>query len=202
MDTKFKYFHWAIPKPDQELYALYDLFDNQLLLLGEDFQTIWNLKTLIKSKTLLEIVDFSNQVNQIDGKLDNSVVERWGLNNPPALLFQDVRSMSTVYTEPSQYRERFIIKNVDLLETNYLMDDFKQDLQKQLFFFYYCLHQSYNEYKLNSSSWLFKHLLRSAELGTCYQHVLDLFLDISYFDQHDPESDVLYFLRGENLLYE
>ena len=133
MNTEFRYFHWAMPEPDHELYGLYDVFDNQLLLLTYDFDIAWQLKNIIKSKIILEIVDFSNQINTISEKIDNSIVETWGLSHTPTHLFQDIRSLSDSYRDKTKYCQDILIKDVEIAKNNVEFDTFKQDLQQQLF---------------------------------------------------------------------
>jgi hypothetical protein len=202
MDIEFKYFHWAIPKPGQELYGLYDLFDNHLFLLSYDFETVWELKRFIKSKSILEIVDFSDQIDDIHEKIDNSVVEKWGVTNPLRHLFGDVKSLSDAFQDKPQYRQKFMIKNPVINENNFVMDDYKKDLQKQIFFLHYCLFQANNAYKYDKDSFFYEHLLTSAELGESYMGVIDKFLDISQMEDKDKQSVVLKFMKSEGLLYE
>lgn len=197
MNTDFKYFHWAIPKADCELYGLYDVFDNQLLLLTYDFDVAWQLKTFIKSKIVLEIVDFSSHIDLVTEKIDNSIVETWGLSSFPTHVFQDIK-----YRDKTKYRQDSLIRDFKIVKNNVEFDDFKKDLQQQLFFFHYCLLQANNEYRFDKDSFFYEHLLRSAELGESYQGCIDTFVDISYIRHQDPESVVLKFMKTENLAYE
>jgi hypothetical protein len=202
MHTDFKYFHWAMPKKGCELYGLYDVFDNQLLLLTYDFEVVWQLKNIIKSKIILEIVDFSNQISAVYEKIDNSIVETWGLNSTPTHLFQDIRSLSDSYRDKTRYRQDVLIRDFEIVKNNVEFDTFKEDLQHQLFFFHYCLFQANNQYQYSNDSFFYKHLLKSAELGESYQDCLDKFIDISYINQQDPDSVILQFMNAENLMYE
>lgn len=202
MNSEFKYFHWSVPSRDKELYGLYDVFDNRLLLLTYDFNVVWQLKNLIKSKIILEIVDFANQISAVSEKIDNSIVETWGLGVIPAHLFQDIRSLSDSYRDKTRYRQDILIKDFEIVKNNIELDSFKTDLQHQLFFFHYCLFQANNVYQYNQDSFFYKHLLTSAELGESCQDCLNKFIDISQVGQQDPESTVLQFMKNENLLYE
>jgi hypothetical protein len=204
MSPDFEYFHWAMPEPDHELYGLYDVFDNQLLLLTYDFDVAWQLKNFIKSKIILEIVDFSNQISAISEKIDNSIVETWGLNCIPTHLFQDIRSLSNSYRDKTEYCQDILIKDVEIVKNNVEFDTFKQDLQQQLFFFHYYLFQANNVQKYNKDSFFYKHLLRAAELSESYQDCLDRFLNISHMCKQDPDFllTFLKFIKHENLMYE
>jgi hypothetical protein len=202
MNTEFKYFHWAIPKVDHELYGLYDLFDNHLFLLSYDFETIWELKRYIKSKTILEIVDFSDQIEDIKNKVDNSVVEKWGITNPPRHLFGDVKSLSDAYIDKILHQQKFVIKNPELMPNNFDMDDYKIDLQKQIFFLHYCLYQALNVYQFDKNSFFYEHLLKSAELSESYDDLMNIFLDISDMGDRDKQSTMLSYMKNESLLYE
>jgi hypothetical protein len=204
MDTKFKYFHWAMPEQDHELYGLYDVFDNQLLLLTYDFEVAWQLKNIIKSKIVLEIVDFSNQISAISEKIDNSIVETWGLNSTPTHLFQDIRSLSDLYRDKTKYCQDILIKDFEIAKNNAEFDTFKKDLQQQLFFFHYYLFEANNTLKYAKDSFFYKHLLRAAELGESYQNCLDRFLNLSHMCKQDPDFLITFlkFIKRENLMYE
>jgi hypothetical protein len=197
MNTDFKYFHWVIPKPDCELYGLYDVFDNQILLLTYDFDIAWQLKTFIKSKIVLEIVDFSTQIDSVIDQIDNSIVETWGLSSFPTHVFQDIK-----YRDQTRYLQDGVIRDFKIVKNNAEFDNFKKDLQQQLFFFHHCLFQATNVYRYSQDSFFYEHLLRSAELGESYQGCIDTFVDISYIQKQDPDSVVLKFMKTENLAYE
>jgi hypothetical protein len=204
MDTKFKYFHWAMPELNKQLYGLLDVFDNQLLLLTYEFDIAWQLKNLIKSKIVLEIVDFSNQVETVNEKIDNSIVETYGLCDIPAHLFQDLRFLSDSYRDKTKYCQDILIKDFAIVKNNTKFDDFKKDLQQQLFFFHHYLVKANNAQKYDKDSFFYKHLLRSAELGESYQDCLDRFLNISHMCKQDPDFlfTFLKFIKHENLMYE
>jgi hypothetical protein len=198
MNTKFKYFHWAIPKPDQSLYGLYDVFDNHLFLLSYDYDTIWELKKLVKSKIILDIVDFSEQIDVVQDKIDNSVVENWGLEFPPYQLFRDLRTLAPEFQNKELYKNHNIINDCKISQTNVVMDNFKIDLQQQLFFFHYCLFQAKCNDK--SSTFMSEYLLSIAELSESYIDAENTFLE-SITNKKDAEF-LLHFLSKEKLIYE
>jgi hypothetical protein len=198
MSPDFEYFHWAMPEPDHELYGLYDVFDNQLLLLTYDFDVAWQLKNFIKSKIILEIVDFSNQISAISEKIDNSIVETWGLNCIPTHLFQDIRSLSDSYRDKTEYCQNILIKDFEIVKNNIKVDNFKKDLQQQLFFFHYCLLQAKND----TNTIVQKQVLISAELCESYMDAKDRFLNLSSVADKNDIVPMLYFLIRENILYE
>jgi hypothetical protein len=202
MNTDFKYFHWAIPKPDQPLYGLYDLFDNHLFLLSYDYETIWKLKKLVKSKIILDIVDLSDQTNNIQHTIDNSVVEKWGLESTPNELFQDLRSLSGEFQNKDLYKNHYLISDCNIIQNNVVMDDFKINLQKQLFFFYYCLKHSTKFNSDEFSKFMNRHLLSIAELSESYNDAENKLLDFSSITNKQDAKFLLHFLQGENLLYE
>jgi hypothetical protein len=202
MSPDFKYFHWAIPKPDQPFYGLYDVFDNHLFLLSDDFEMVWKLKKLVKSKIILDIIDFSQQIDIVQNKIDNSVVEKWGLESTPYQLFRDLRSLSDEFQNKDSYKNHYLISNCNIIQNNVIMDDFKTDLQKQLFFFYYCLKQSteYNSNELNK--FMNTHLLLIAELSESFNDAKNKLLGFSFITHKKDAEFLLHFLRGEKLLYE
>jgi hypothetical protein len=202
MDTKFKYFHWAIPKSDCEWYGLYDVLDNQFFLLTYDFDIAWQTKQYIKSKTILEIVDFSTQssVNQID--IDNSVIEHWGLDSVPTNLFQDPSSQSTRYFTQDLYRQSYMIKDISICENKLVMTDFKKDLQTQIFFLHYCLWQAKHERNYRQDSIFYQHLLTAIELGQNYSDVLNRFLNFKESINEELCNIMIEFLRAEGMTYE
>lgn len=197
MNADFKYFHWAIPKPECELYGLLDVFDNQLLLLTYDFDVAWQLKTFIKSKIVLEIVDFSTHIDSVIDKIDNSIIETWGLSSFPTHVFQDVK-----YRDQTRYLQDSMIRDFKIVKNHAEFDNFKKDLQQQLFFFHHCLFQANNQYQFSQDSFFYKHLLTAAELGESYQDCIDKFVDISYIRKQDPDAVILRFIKSENLAYE
>jgi hypothetical protein len=202
MHTDFKYFHWAMPEQGCGLYGLYDVFDNQLLLLTYDFDIAWQLKNIIKSKIILEIVDFSNQINAISEKIDNSIVETWGLSRTPTHLFQDIRSLSNSYRDKTKYRQDILIKDFEIAKNNVEFDTFKQDLQQQLFFFHYCLSQAKNFCDSDTNIVVQKQILISAELCESCMDAIDRFLNLSFVADKNDIVPMLYFLTREKILYE
>jgi hypothetical protein len=202
MNTDFEHFHWSIPELDQPLYGLYDLFDNHLFLLSYDFETVWELKKLVKSKIILDIVDFSHQIDVVQDKIDNSVVEKWGLESTPYQLFRDLRSMSDEFQNKDLYKNHHLISNCNIVQTNVIMDDFKIDLQKQLFFFYYCLKQATEFESDEFNKFINTHLLSIAELSESYSDAKNKLLDFSFITNKKDAEFLLRFLKGEKLLYE
>lgn len=202
MNTEFRYFHWAVPKSDRPLYGLYDLFDNHLFLLSYDFEIVWKLKKLVKSKIILDIIDFSQHIDTVQNKIDNSVVEKWGLESTPYQLFRDLRSLSDEFQNKDLYKNHHLINNCDITQNNIAMDDFKTDLQQQLFFLHYCLKQA-TEYNCDEfNEFMSRHLLSIAELAESYSDAKNKLLDFSFITNKKDAEFLLRFLHGEKLLYE
>ena len=202
MNSEFRYFHWAIPSQDKELYGLYDVFDNQLLLLTYDFDIAWQLKNFIRSKIILAIVDFSNQLDSDSLDLDNSVIENWGLEIVPKNVIQDPPSQTVRYSSQDLYRETYMIKNTLVCKNNFALDEFKTDLQKQIFFLHYCLWQAKHERRYHKKSIFYQHLLTAIELGINYFDVLDKFLNFKECINDELCDVMLNFLVAERLTFE
>lgn len=200
MNTEFKHFHWSMPLQGQSLYGLYDLFDNHMFLLSYDFDTVWQLKKLMKSKVVLDIIDFSDQIADLEEKIDNSVVEKWGLENPPYGLFQDLKSASGEFQDKDLYKNHYLINDCKLIETDIDMDNFKLDLQQQLFFFHRCLYQAKNAH--NCNEFMIEYLLEIAELSESYEEANDKFLNFLSITKESDVISLLAFLKGEKLFYE
>ena len=86
-----------------------------------------------------------------------------------------------------------------LIETNVELDSFKQDLQKQLFFFHYCLSKM-----PNMSEHVWKFFLTAAELSVDFDQAINMVLDLTTIDSKDKQTreDMYKFLRMSGLFYE
>lgn len=198
MTPDFEYFFWAVPKEEKPLYALYDLFDNHFVIQAYDYETLFDLRKIMESKTSLEIVEITGLT---DNLIDNSVIENWGINQVATMLYADITLTKKRYNA-KEYYNTYVIKNPELVETNFEFDDFKRDLQKQIFFFYYCL--TVELPKPESRDSVLKFIRRAAELSLNYEQAVDMVLDISSIDPTDRKTreDMYAFLRMSELFYE
>jgi hypothetical protein len=197
MDTSFKYFHWAIPTPDQPLYALYDVFDNHLILQSYDYNRLFCIKTLFRSKTILDIVKLSNVPDLIEKNLiDNSVVEKWGVDTPMAEFFVDCSPGWAGHNDAEAYYQIHIAEsNIQLTESQTVFDTFKIDLQKQLFFAHHCL-------TFDPNPTVLTHFASAVSLGVNYSDVVDQFLDLTTITNREVKRDLIDFLKVTCLFYE
>ena len=196
MTPDFEYFFWASPVQGQPLFALYDVFDNHFMIQSYSYSQLYDLRKIIRSKTMLEIVELSNVENLVEQNIvDNSVIELWGMSNTPLDLFGDARPRWQINKDPEIYYESEVFKTPILTQVDSKFDNFKLDLQKQIFFIHYCLAHTPTE--------LAKDLLRQAvELGVDYKDVVDRFLDLTKVDNKQAVQDMIYFLRFSQLFYE
>lgn len=197
MDTKFKYFHWAIPVSGQPLYALYDVLDNHLMLLSHDYNCLFCIRNLFRSKTMLDIVKLSDVPDLIEKKLiDNSIVETWGIDRPMTEFFQDYNPLWSGHNDAKAYYQTHIAEsNIRLTKSQTVFDTFKIDLQKQLFFVHHCL-------AYDPEATVLAHFLNAIELGIDYNDVVDRFFDFTTITHPEIKQDMITFLARSFLFYE
>jgi hypothetical protein len=198
MSPEFEYFDWVAKDASRPLFALYDVFDNHFVILSYNYQNIYALKQLIRSKVILEIVELS----QLDTDLDNSIVENWGLENPPSALYGDIRSLSKTNRDDKLHYEMIVTKNPILTLVNPALDEFKLDLQKQIFFFNFCLEKLSSNKQGTLDPILLDILLSVAESSTSYTNAVDLLLNMNYATTREQLSLAINFLRSAGLFYE
>jgi hypothetical protein len=196
MTSKFDYFFWASPLADKPLFALYDLFDNHLMIQSYSHDHLFTIRKLIRSKTIFEIVELTDVENLVEQNLlDNTVIENWGLSNPPAEMFGDARPRLQRNSNAEMYYADATIKDPVLVQVNAEFDNFKRDLQQQLFFIHYCLEHAPTETVIEE-------LRRAIELGIDYQNTIDRFFDLTHITDKQVLQDMIYFLRASSLFYE
>jgi len=197
MDTKFEYFHWAVPKPDQPLYALYDVFDNHFMMQHYSYEHLFTVRKLFKSKTTLDIVRLSDIPGLVDKNLiDNSVIEKWGIANPITEFFTDGRPSWSGHTDAEAYYQVHIAQsNIQLTQSQVVFDDFKFDLQKQLFFVHHCL-------TFDLKPTVLSHLATAVSLGINHDDVVNRFLDLTTIVDRQIMHDTIDFLKVSCLFYE
>lgn len=194
MTPDFEYFFWAVPESNKPQYALYDLFDNHLVMISHDYELLVSLCRMMDSKVSLDIAEIHNST------VDNSVVENWGISHKSIshFLYADI-TITKKSCDLKTYYDMFVIKDPELIEVESNFDEFKKDLQKQLFFVHYCI----TAVPVVPDS--VKQLLqRAIELGVDYNDTVDKFLDLTVIDTHDKQTreDMYSFLRLTGLYYE
>lgn len=196
MQSTFKYFFWGSPVEETPLFALYDVFDNHFMIQSYNYSHLFAIRKLIRSKTVLDIVELTNVPNLLENNLiDNSVVENWGLESMHIDLFRDATPRWKNQNDEKIFYETAVIKDPVLKQVDSKFDDFKIDLQKQIFFIHYCL-------ETTNSNNVKNHLQKSIELGKNYNDVIDKFLNFSDINDLESKQDMFYFLRFNNLFYE
>lgn len=196
MSPDFEYFLWANPTPDQPLFALYDSFDNHFFIQSYNYHNIFELRELIRSKTVLDIVELTNVSALFDNNLiDNSVIESWGLSSIHKDLFRDATPRWKNQHDADIFFKTAVIKDPIIEQSSYKFDSYKLDLQKQIFFIHHCL-------QITKSDLVKKHLSYSVSLGVDYLDVVDKFFNFSNVDDSEIRQQMLYFLRSNGLFYE
>jgi len=196
MTPDFKYFFWATPNKHQPLYALYDFFDNHFMLQSYDYQRLFTIRTLFRSKTTLEILNLSTVENLVEKNLlDYSVIEKWGADTTELDFYTDLQLGWSGHTQADAYHQRIVDKIIKIQETKINFDTFKKDLQQQLFFVHYCL-----EY--NPSADVIAHLNTAIGLGVDCHDVINRFLDLTSISDKKRLYDLLNFLKISKLIYE
>lgn len=196
MSPEFEYFSWGTIEDTRPSFALFDALDNHLMMISEKYINLYHLKKLLKSKTILEIVDLSNVQS---GLIDNSVVESWGMEHREDALFGNIRMLFIATSTPDMYFKRMVIKNSNLVRSNVVFDDFKTDLQKQIFFLYYCIDIWIERFPDNNH--IYKHIERATLLSKSYDDAVEQILTVSSTDEQEAQ-DLLDFLRSAGLYYE
>ena len=197
MTPDFEYFSWGFPAKDKPLFALYDNFDNHFMILSYDHAQLFLVRKLIRSKTLLDIVELTNVPDLVEQNLlDNSVIENWGLESVHHALFDDAAPRRRNQNDSDSFYNSLTIKDptLKIVESNF--DEFKLDLQKQLFFLKYCLENTKSDFVVDQ-------LREAVELGKDYTDTVDRFLDLSSIASNKHiYREMLAFLRSSSLYYE
>jgi hypothetical protein len=146
---------------------------------------------------MLDIVKLSDVPNLIEKNLiDNSVIENWGIANPIAELFTDSRPSWPGHTDEQTYYQIHIADStIQITPSCAVFDDFKIDLQKQLFFAHHCL-------TFDPKPTVLSHFATAVSLGVDYNDVVDRFLDLTTIDNRQVMHDVIDFLKVTCLFYE
>lgn len=196
MSPDFEYFFWANPNIDHPLFALYDSFDNHFFIQSYSYHNIFVLRELVRSKTVLDIVELTNVPDLVKNNLiDNSVIESWGLASIHKELFRDATPRWKNQHDADIFYETAVIKDAQIGSSSCVFDSYKLDLQKQIFFIHYCL-------QITKSDLVKKHLADSVSLGLNYLDVVDKFFNFSNVSDSEIRQHMLYFLRSNGLFYE
>lgn len=205
MTPDFKYFHWGLLDTETSkspLFALYDHFDNHLMIQSDDYGILFQLKQLIKSKTMLDLIEITRPSKA--NNIDNSVIENWGLTKSIDLFSADITSRSMINNDPAEYAKT-MIRNPSLSEVDSKFDDFKLDLQKQIFFIYHCLYiikqQGYSFIE-NGADGVISVLQDAVGISENYKDLLDKLLDIQHITDKTLFHNMIIFLNLAELFYE
>lgn len=196
MKKDFEYFFWSTPESGEELFALYDLFDNHLMMQSFSYDYLFTIRTLFKSKTMLDVVNLSKIENLVEHNLiDNSVVENWGIKSPATDMYTDARPRWAGHSDAEAYRKHTENNVVELIEVDSNFDEFKRDLQKQIFFAHFCL-------TIEPTELVLSHLHTAIGLGIDYEDTVDKFVNLTNIVDRQTRVEMLHFLKKSNLFYE
>jgi hypothetical protein len=192
MSPDFEYFFRATPDPSKDMYALYDVLDGHFLIQSDNYDNLYRLMIYIWSKTKLDIVKLPKS------NLDNSQIDQWYIKNLPPEWFNDPHYGKRQFNL-KRHRDQWTIQNITLgKRTNFLFDEFKTDLQKQLFFFYHYIDFLNQDFDSNLADMI----LRAVELCTNYNDAKDTMLDSISISSQDSRMKIYTFLRRTGLFYE
>lgn len=186
MTPEFDYFFWGLSH--NRSYALFDGLDNHFYMVNDNFELLYNLSLLLKSKIMLEIVELP------ETDLDNTVIHQWGMSNRPDWVYADVFTFKKYYGDSTNYYRYAVIRNADLVETKVEFDPFKQDVQKQIFLLYNCIQHQPSEDIL-------KRLRLASSMCTSYDDLLNQIVDVSDILDKELLMDYMNFLRKAGLFY-
>lgn len=197
MDPNFKFFYSGVCEDDQPIYGLVDLIDNHFMIQSHDADKLFEVKELIKSKTRLEIVDLSKYRYNTDGTriTDNWVIEQWGVDLDKINVRVD--PLTSARFANANEKETYIsnIPTVDIKLTNLDFDEYKQDLQKQIFFIYFFVARN----RFGDLAKL--HVKKIIQCSSCYDEMLSKFLDVDTAPL-EVQTQILFFLSRVKLMYE
>jgi hypothetical protein len=192
MSPDFEYFFRATPDPSKDMYALYDVLDGHFLIQSDNYDNLYRLMMYIRSKTYLEIAKLPKS------NLDNSQIEQWYIKKLPNEWFNDPHPVKRQFN-PTRHRDVWTIKNIILgKHVDFTLDEFKTDLQKQLFFFYHCIDLLNQDFDSDLASVI----IRTMELCTTYNDAIDVMLDSISISSPEGRLGVYTFLRRTGLFYE
>lgn len=193
MTPESKFFFWGIPNEGEKTYALLDGLDNHFYLTCNNFDLLYQLVRLLRSKIILEIVELPESHT-----LDNTVIHKWGIANTPDWVYADVRSSKKYNDNKDKYYKFATLKNHALVETNVNIDAFKADMQEQIFLFYHCVHAL----QARQSDALVRRLRLVVGLSESYNDALDKLLNFNDITDKQMFSEMSVFIRTAGLFYE
>jgi hypothetical protein len=201
-DFRF-YFHGN--DTDLALWGLLDTVDNHFMIQSNDLESLYETRRLIRSKTLLEIasMDQDRETVWIDENnnqhcvptTDNEVIERWGVADSSRMFRVDPLTSSAfakLNTKSAYFQN---IPSVKLQQTSVPFDNFKLDLQKQIFLFYTCAQVCQNFCEI--TPWIEK----IAQLSCSYDHAVEMMLNFELCDRK-LQGTALKLLAKTQMLYE
>jgi hypothetical protein len=169
-------------------------------MLSDNYKLLFAVKQIIKTKAVYNIVDLTGvDILTKASVIDNSCADQWGLKSAPEALYGDINFRWLQNTNADEHYQYMTIKNPTLKPfLKSPLDDFKIDIQKQLFFIYYCV----NKINADEGDAILTHLRNAVNLGINYEDTVDRFLDLSSIVDKSKMENMLMFLRHSSLFYE
>lgn len=199
MSPEFKYFDWAIPLEGKPTFALYDVFDQHFMIQSREYNRMEQLRDFFKSKTALEIVKFETTTT------NNSGIERWKITNVDSELYGDIMRVYRDDTDWSlQKKPQQIIEHPELAYNDTVFDEFKLDLQKQIFFINHCLEllHRYLHHSPVAIEQVEAFILDAVEQSKSYEDTVNRVLNFNQITNKHEMTSMIRFLRVTGLFYE
>ena len=107
MSPDFEHFFWGNPGEVESTFMLIDGLENRFLIQSYDHELLYKLTKIMSSKISLNVLDLTHtNISSTESITDNSVIENWGLENPPSalvetapLLFNGIKKSKTKIQE-------------------------------------------------------------------------------------------------------
>jgi len=194
MDSTFEYFFQAEPSKSMPMYALYDVMDKHFMLQSTDYTVLHKLMIAMRSKTNLEMA-----VLPYKADMSNANIEKFYIKNLHPKWMGDLVNFYK-QPDPEKHLAKWAIVDpemqIELTQTHF--DSYKTDLQKQLFFFYYCL----SFLKKHPSDLVEKLITNSIWYSKNYSEVVDCLLNSVAIHSQQDRAMFHKFLTQTGLFYE
>ena len=211
MSPDFEHFFWGNPGEVESTFMIIDGLENRFLMQSYDHELLYKLTKIMSSKISLNVLDLTHtNISPTESVTDNSVIENWGLENPPPAL---VQTAPQLFNGIKKFKTITGRKPFKLLQHNTPMADYMVDLQKQLFLFARILnlmsgighrdniHTFYSKNIDHQPTYDYlKHIL---DISESYDHCCELLCDTNKLtDDYIVSSHTLIILSNLGLYYE
>lgn len=193
MNPTFEYYFQADPDISKPMYALYDVMDKHFVIQSQDYLVLYRLIESVRSKTNLEMV-----VMPYCKDITNANIEQYYIKNLHPKWFGDL--VNFYKGNPQKHLDKWSIADPGMIiDLNHVeFDQYKSDLQKQLFCFYHFL-----EFVEKNPSELVERLIMNCiQHSKDYASVIDTLLNEIHIDSQQDRATFYKFLTHTSLFYE